>query len=58
MSKLSKLRAVMAERGVPALLLSQISSVQWATEFSGSAGWALITDSEAVFLTDSRYTRR
>lgn len=56
MSKLSKLRAVMAERGVPALLLSQISSVQWATEFSGSAGWALITDSEAVFLTDSRYT--
>ena len=56
MSKLRILRSTMAERGVPALILGEISSVQWATEFSGTAGWALITADAAVFVTDSRYT--
>ncbi len=56
MANIDKLRAVMAEKQIPALLVSQIDNVQWATGFSGSNGFLFITPTEQRFVTDSRYT--
>lgn len=56
MSNIQKLRAALAERGVPAMLVSQIDNVSWATGFSGSNGYLLVTPSDQRFVTDSRYT--
>ena len=53
---LVRLRAKMAEERVGALLVSDILNVHWLTGFSGSSGYALVTQDAAVFLTDSRYT--
>lgn len=55
MNKLEGLRQVMANRKVPALLVSDLASVAWLTGFSGSAGRALVTTERALFITDSRY---
>lgn len=56
MSNLSKLRAKMAEGGIGSLLVSDIANVKWLTGFTGSSGIAIVTDSVARFVTDSRYT--
>lgn len=56
MSNLSRLRSAMQEKGVSAMLLSDIDSVRWASGFTGSSGWAILTASEGLFVTDSRYT--
>jgi Xaa-Pro aminopeptidase len=53
---LDRLRKKMGEQGVGALFVSDILNVQWLTGFTGSSGYALVTDGAAVFLTDSRYT--
>jgi Xaa-Pro aminopeptidase len=46
----------MAENGLPALLVTDIGNVGWLTGFTGSAGRVLVTEKDALFLTDSRYT--
>jgi Xaa-Pro aminopeptidase len=56
MSSLSRLRNKMSAEGVPAILVSDITNVSWLTNFNGSFGYALITPTDATFLTDSRYT--
>ncbi|MFQ3586437.1 MAG: Xaa-Pro peptidase family protein [Fimbriimonadaceae bacterium] len=56
MTHLQRLRRAMAEEGVTALLLSHAPSVRWATGFTGSTAWAIVTPSGGVFVTDSRYT--
>ena len=55
-TNLCRLRDQMEEKGVGALLVSDLLNVQWLTGFTGSSGYALVTTREAVFLTDSRYT--
>ena len=55
MTNLDKLRAHLATLEVNALLITDITNVRWLTGFSGSFGMALVTDSDALFLTDSRY---
>lgn len=56
MSRLELIRTAFAERGVPAMLLSDLHSMQWATGFTGSAGQVVLTATDGVFITDSRYT--
>jgi len=56
MNALQKLQARLSDAGVPAIVVSDIVNVGWMTGFSGSSGLALVTPSEARFLTDSRYT--
>ncbi len=56
MSNLQRLRAAMAESGVDALLITDADGYTWATGFTGSAGWVIVTAADGVFLTDSRYT--
>lgn len=51
-------RAKMAEKQLPALLVSQITNVGWLTGFTGSNGFLLLTADRAIFATDSRYTEQ
>src|SRR5437762_1271295 len=56
MSNIEKLRKAMAGKDIPAMLVSQIDNVQWATGFTGSNGFLLLTPDDQRFVTDSRYT--
>ncbi|MCW5940713.1 MAG: aminopeptidase P family protein [Fimbriimonadaceae bacterium] len=56
MNNVDRLRERMADAGVDALLLSHVPNVQWLTGFTGSAGSVLLTETDGVFMTDSRYT--
>jgi len=56
MSNINRTRAALADKGISAMLLSDMNSVQWATGFTGSAGQVLLTATDGVFITDSRYT--
>jgi len=56
MSNLSRLQDALRAREIPALLLSDISNVQWATGFTGSSALVVVEPSHALFITDSRYT--
>lgn len=56
MTNIDRLREKMAEEGVEALLLSEITNVGWATGFKGSSGWAIVLKEGGRFITDSRYT--
>ena len=38
-----------------ALLISDLTNVQWLTGFTGSNGWALLTPDDVVLVTDGRY---
>ncbi|MBI1756417.1 MAG: aminopeptidase P family protein [Fimbriimonas ginsengisoli] len=56
MNNLNRLREAMKSRNLEALLLSDPVNVGWATGFTGSFGFALVTPDGGRFLTDSRYT--
>lgn len=56
MTNLERLREAMAAKGVPALLVSQIDNVRWASGFTGSNGFLIVTPTDDRFVTDSRYT--
>jgi Xaa-Pro aminopeptidase len=53
--RLPRLRAVMAEQGLPALLVTGRANVRYLTGFSGSAGSLLVRAEDALFVTDGRY---
>lgn len=55
-SNLERLQSQLAEASVPAMLVSDITNVQWLTGFTGSSGYAVVTPQSGVFITDSRYT--
>ena len=38
-----------------ALLVTDLTNIRWLTGFTGSNGWALLTPSEVVLITDGRY---
>lgn len=56
MNKIEMVRAEMVQRGLQALLLSDLQDVGWLTGFTGSFGAVLLTQTSGVFLSDSRYT--
>jgi Xaa-Pro aminopeptidase len=56
--KLHKLRAEMAARGIPALVVSGDSNRYYMSGFTGSSGVLVITQSDAVLITDFRYTEQ
>lgn len=56
MSNLSRLRTAMESAKIPAILLTDHLNIQWLTEFTGSAAQVIVTESQAIFVTDSRYT--
>lgn len=56
--RLVRLRAAMAERGLPALLVGAPTNRRYLSGFTGSYGWLLVTPAEALLFTDGRYTLR
>lgn len=55
MGQVKRLQQAMASAGLEAVLVSNSTSVQWLSDFTGSFGYALVTPGDAVFITDSRY---
>ncbi|MFS0689716.1 Xaa-Pro peptidase family protein [Sporosarcina sp. 179-K 8C2 HS] len=56
--KLSKLREALKEHGLDALLVTNSYNRRYMTGFTGSAGVAIISAEDAVFITDFRYTEQ
>ena len=54
--RLPRLRASMAEAGVDAVLVTNLTNIRYLTGFSGSAALLLVTADDALFVTDGRYT--
>jgi Xaa-Pro aminopeptidase len=53
-SRLQRLRAALAERGLPALLVSAPANRRYLSGSTASHGWLLVTPAEAFISTDSR----
>ena len=53
--RLPRLRAVLAEKVCPRLLVTSRANVQYLTGFTGSAGSLLVSADDALFVTDGRY---
>lgn len=56
--KLEKVRRVLAQNELPAGLITLITNVKWLTGFSGSYGVCVVTKSNFVFISDSRYAEQ
>lgn len=56
MTNLDVLRKELDLERLPAMLVSAIDNVHWATGFTGSNGYVLLTPPDGRFVTDSRYT--
>ncbi|NNJ08994.1 aminopeptidase P family protein [Chloroflexales bacterium ZM16-3] len=54
-NRLTRLRAALGERGLPALLVSSPANRRYISGFSGSNGALLITADAALLFTDGRY---
>ena len=55
MEALTRLRERMGKDGINAILVSDPINVGWLTGFSGTFGRVIVTQSESLFITDSRY---
>ncbi|WP_047984157.1 M24 family metallopeptidase [Ornithinibacillus californiensis] len=58
MEKLNKIRQSLQELNLDALMVSSPINRRYVTGFTGTAGIALITLDEAIFITDFRYTEQ
>ena len=57
-SRLSNLRQEMSRRELDAVFISQPENRRYLSGFTGSAGFLLVTDQDAVLATDFRYTEQ
>ncbi|MHB8174043.1 MAG: M24 family metallopeptidase [Nitrospirota bacterium] len=53
--RLDCLRMQLKSEGADAFLVTNLTNVSYLTGFTGSSGYAIVTENKAVFLTDSRY---
>jgi Xaa-Pro aminopeptidase len=58
MGKLSKLRQALTENKIDALLVTSGYNRRYLTDFTGTAGVAIVSKDQAVFITDFRYTEQ
>ena len=56
--RLRKLRTSNTERGLDALLISQPKNLLYISGFTGSSGWLLISEHNAILATDFRYVEQ
>ena len=54
-TRLGRLRAVLADAELDALLVTSLTNVRYLTGFAGSAGQLLVTADDVVLITDGRY---
>ena len=57
-TRADRLAAVLEERELDSLLISNLTNVRWLTGFTGTNGAAVITREHRLFLTDFRYTEQ
>jgi Xaa-Pro aminopeptidase len=53
--RLTKLRTILVEQGLDAILVNQPENRRYLSGFTGSAGWLFITAERAMLATDFRY---
>ncbi|GFZ77434.1 peptidase M24 [Compostibacillus humi] len=58
MNKLSKLRNILAQHDCDAIMISSPINRRYITNFTGSAGIAIISQTDARFITDFRYVEQ
>ncbi len=58
MGKIEQIRSALLENDLDALLITNAYNRRYMTGFTGTAGVALITKEEALFITDFRYTQQ
>ncbi len=56
--RLQKLRHLIAEKGLDALLVSLSENCRYLSSFTGSSGWLLISEHHAILATDFRYVEQ
>lgn len=56
--KLQKLRSEMEQQKIESMLITSPFNLRYITGFTGSSGLALVTQEEALFITDFRYTEQ
>jgi Xaa-Pro aminopeptidase len=56
LSQLDRIREAMVRENIGAMLLTNMDSIAWATGFTGSNAQVILTASDGLFITDSRYT--
>lgn len=56
--KLNNIRNKMKEHDIDAILITSPYNRRYVTNFTGTAGAALITEDNALFITDFRYTKQ
>ena len=57
-ARVEGIRGQLREKNLGALLLSNITNIGYVTGFTGSTAFAVITPTEAILVTDPRYTLR
>ena len=58
MEKLKRLRALMDEKNVNGMIITNEINRRYMTDFTGSAGTVIVTQKEAYLLVDFRYTEQ
>lgn len=58
MSKVAKIQAALKEQNLDALMVSSAYNLRYISNFTGSAGLSVVTQDEAYFITDFRYTEQ
>ncbi len=58
MSRVSKLQDVLREKQMDAILVTSQYNLRYVSNFTGTTGLAVITQEEAFFVTDFRYTQQ
>ena len=57
-SRIDRLRAKMAEKGLDAFLVTSPENRHYLSGFRGTAGWLWVTQNDALLATDFRYTEQ
>ncbi len=58
MTNIKRLRERMSQKGIDAALVSAIDNVRWLSGFTGSSGFVIVTPSDGLFISDSRYNEQ
>ncbi|OEC00568.1 Xaa-Pro dipeptidase [Lysinibacillus sphaericus] len=58
MLKLQKLRKILQEQNIDGVLITNEYNRRYMTGFTGTAGVAIVSQNDAVFITDFRYTEQ
>jgi len=57
-NRLQKLRSLILENGLDAIIISQPENRCYLSRFTGSSGWLFISDEDLILATDFRYTEQ